>query len=259
MMQDVSIFNVDEIIYTIEHPEEFYIADPKGENEKSPNLRPHVASLDDFQYYAIDSINPAIKQIAADLYRTGSGQQVNFVVPEGSKTPPIYLGNNTYSVTSTSDWLDLNAVAATGQTDDLTPTLNWHFDNDANVQRVNLYVSTLDQGKGLFPWDELVDLDNDKLLSNLNRQEKKKLLTEDWQGYRDYNPGRIITASWSNNLWTLINIDGSTSTIAGDLNSFTIPGNRRLTAEQTYYWGVEAFDTQIDLKLVSRKVVMGVA
>jgi hypothetical protein len=98
----VFIFNVDEIIYTIEHPDQFYIANPREENEKSPNLRPHVASLDDFQYYAIDAINPAIDQIAADLYRTGSGQQINFVVPEGSKTPPIYLGNNTYSVTNVS-------------------------------------------------------------------------------------------------------------------------------------------------------------
>jgi large repetitive protein len=244
----VFMFNVDEIIRTIEHPEQFYIADPKGENEKSPNLRPHVASLEDLQYFAIDSINPAIDQIAADLYRTphpGSDRQVDFVVPQGSKTPPIYIGNNTYSVTSTSDWLALNPVAASGQTDNLTPTLNWHFENDANVQKVNLYVSTLAQGKGLFPWDELVDLDDNKLLSNLSRQDKEKLLTKERNGYQDdYNPGRIITASWSNNLWTLIDGDGNTSTIVGDLNSFTIPGNKRLTAEQTYYWGVEAFDAK---------------
>jgi hypothetical protein len=64
-----------------------------------------VASLDDFQYYAIDAINPAIDQIAADLHRVphpGSDRQVDFVVPQGSKTPPIYLGNNTYSVTNVS-------------------------------------------------------------------------------------------------------------------------------------------------------------
>jgi hypothetical protein len=63
----VFMFDVNEIIYTIEHPEAFYIADPQGENEQSPNRTPHIATLNDFQYFAIDTINPEIDQIAADL------------------------------------------------------------------------------------------------------------------------------------------------------------------------------------------------
>ena len=241
----VFMFNVDEIIRTIEHPEQFYIADPRGENEKSPNLRPHVASLDDFQYYAIDAINPAIGQIAADLYRTGSGQQIDFIVPEGSKTPPIYIGNNTYSVTNTSDWLDLDAVTPVGYTEDLTPTLNWHFANAANVQEVNLFVSTFDQGEGLLPWDELVNLDDSTFLPNLSRQQKENLLSKDWHGYHDYNPGRTLTATWKKNTNSWYWADGTVITQNASSSSnttFTLPDVVSLATGTNYHWAVQASD-----------------
>jgi large repetitive protein len=146
-------------------------------------------------------------------------------------------------VTTASDWLDLTPVSTTGYTEDLTPTLNWKFDNLDDVQEVNLFISTFDEGEGLLPWDELVNLDDDSFLSGLSRQQKETLVTRDWNGYRDYNPGRILTATWkqSNNSWQLA--DG-TVIASGNNSTFTLPDRLKLTAGATYHWAVRGVDSR---------------
>jgi DNA/RNA non-specific endonuclease len=254
-------FDVQELIKTIEHPELFFIDNPLAENNLTPNDTPHQATLADFAYIPIDSINPKIDQIAADFYRREDASgNVEFVVPAGSKTPPVIVGGNTFSVTAASDWLKLNDVPTTGSTNDLTPAFSWQFDNNNYVDKVNLFVSTFDEGQGLLPWDETVNLSDPQLLPGSSQAEKLNLLSKQWQGYNDFNPGRILTATWENNQWKLS--DGTTS--AGDRNHFTLPDSHRLTAGQTYHWAVQgimldgkkdteigSFDTKIEIDTTS--------
>lgn len=236
-------FDVEEMIETIEHPE-LFVHSFLGENSLIFNDQTRPATIEDLKYVPIDRINPAIDKIGADFVRgKDPNGQIEFTVPVGSKAPPLLLGGNTFSVTAASDWLNLTPVSATGYTEDLTPTFNWQFENPDNVQSVNLFISTFDAGEGLLPWDKLVNLDDSSLLPGLSRQQKEDLITRDWHGIRDYNPGRILTATWarSTSNWTLA--DGTVIAQSNDA-TFTVPDNIRLTQGAHYNWAVQASDNR---------------
>jgi hypothetical protein len=86
-----------------------------------------------------------------------------------------------------------------------------------------------------------VDLSDPNLLPGLSEDQKLNLLTKPWQGYQDFNPNRIVTATWEANpsRWTINN--SSYSDTLDFLNtSLVLPKELTLTAGQTYYWAVEA-------------------
>ena len=199
----------------------------------------------------IDNINPDIA-IASDLQLVEESyirNEFEFGVPEDSKRAPLTIGANPWSVTNAShrDWLSLLPV----KEQDLTPNFAWEFDeNPEEVKEVNLYVSVFPDGQGLLPgdtWDELNDLENSSILPGLNTEQKRRLLgvKDSDTGIWDYNPNRILTASWKKDEnggseWyfpdgTIIDDPGNLNT----MNNFSLPDNRTLTAGQKYYWAVE--------------------
>ena len=115
-----------------------------------------------------------------------------------------------------------------------------------DVEEVNLYVSSFPEDKGLLPWDKIVDLSDPDFLSSLTEEQKKDLLTRPWQEYDDFNPGRILTATWNKdtNSWYwhdgTTTIPQSTNSPQNNKNRFTLPDSLALTTGQTYYWAVEA-------------------
>ena len=153
------------------------------------------------------------------------------------------------------DWLDLTGPGE--NTEDLTPTFEWEFDElpSKNVEEVNLFLSVFDEGEGLLPWDQVVDLpdpNGNEFLFNqgLSKPQQLDLLTKPWNTSfyhsqeNDFNPNRILTATWQrgdNGLgkWTL---DGGKTFIEGTNTSFTLPENLTLTAGQEYNWAVEAWN-----------------
>jgi large repetitive protein len=199
------------------------------------------------EYLPIDDLNPAIDQIGADFHAlTEDNGNYYYGVPENSKSPPLFVGGNTFSATSANDWLKLNPVSSTGYTEDLTPTFEWDFANDKNVNEVNLFVSTFDLGAGLLPWDRPVDVNSSAFLSDLDPKQKEKLITKSWHGYQDYNPGRILTATWNRKTdrWTLPSGDVISLTGASSNTHLVLPEQMQLTAGSTYYWAVQATDNR---------------
>ena len=256
----VYAWSVEEMIKTLDNPGEFVI-DHLGRGVGSPIFLPSTqksATKADFSSVPIDNINPDIA-IASDLQLTKESYIENkfeFGVPNGSKRAPLTIGANPWSVTNAShrDWLDLSTVGDNNITEDLTPNFEWEFDeNPDKVEKVNLYVSVFPDGQGLLlgdTWDELSDLENSSILPGLTTQQKRQLLgvKDPDTGIWDYNPNRILTASWKKNddgssNWyfpdgTLIEDPDNLNTIT----NFTLPNNRTLTAGQTYYWAVEAIE-----------------
>jgi hypothetical protein len=169
-------------------------------------------------------------------------------LPPGTGGPVATGGSPRGLATSPPDWLDLAGPGATSS--DLTPTLSWDFDiPDAEIREVNLFVSTLPEGEGLLPWDQVVNLSDSSVLAGRSEQEKRKLLTKAWNGYDDLNPNRILTATWNqaSGKWTwhdrTIPIVQPTSDSQNTGTQFTLPDERTLTVGQTYYWAVEAQST----------------
>ena len=256
----VFAWDVEEMIKTLDNPGEFTI-DHLGRGVDSPIFLPSTqksATKADFSSVPIDNINPNIA-IASDLQLTKESYIENkfeFGVPNGSKRAPLTIGFNPWSVTNAShrDWLDLSTVGDNNITEDLTPKFKWEFDeNSDKVKEINLYVSVFPDGQGLLlgdTWDELSDLESSSILPSLTTEEKRQLLgvKDPDTGIWDYNPNRILTASWKKNddgssNWyfpdgTLIEDPDNLNTIT----NFTLPNNRTLTAGQTYYWAVEAIE-----------------
>ena len=102
------------------------------------------------------------------------------------------------------------------------------------------------QGNGLLPWDRLEDLSDPNFLPGLSESAKKELLTRPWQEYDDFNPGRIVTATWKKETNTWYWHDGETEVaqpnegFQNTKNRFTLPDSLSLTAGQNYSWAVEA-------------------
>nr|WP_228050355.1 DNA/RNA non-specific endonuclease [Tychonema sp. LEGE 06208] len=142
-----------------------------------------------------------------------------------------------------TDWLNLKGPGAT--TSDLTPTFQWQFAPSwEDVKEVNLFVSTFEQGKGLLPWDKVVDLSDSALLPGFSETQKRQLLSKPWNGYDDFNPNRILTATWKKDTGKWYGHDGITpldqplNDPANTSTNFTLP--RSLTAGQNYNFAVEA-------------------
>jgi DNA/RNA endonuclease G (NUC1) len=168
-----------------------------------------------------------------------TGEQ-RYEVDSDDPLAPISTEGEDYSVTvaSTVDVVSLNLPPS----DDLTPTLSWDFEeiDEDDISEIHVFVSTFEDGEGLFPWDEVVDISDNSVLPNLSSSETRDLLTRDWNGYDDFNPGRILTATWRDGQW--YGYDGSTplDTPPNTATQLTLPDDRQLTAGQTYHWGVEA-------------------
>jgi len=244
----VYAFDVEEIIRTLDNPDLFKI-DPLDRGVGSPFFNATTARLvtaADFLKVPIDDINPAVS-IAADygiLQENRPANQFTYGVPSGTKRAPVGTGGNLRDLSSApTDWLDLKGPGAT--TSDLTPTFQWQFAPGwEDVKEVNLFVSTFEQGKGLLPWDKVVDLSDSALLPGLSETQKRELLSKPWNGYDDFNPNRILTATWKKDTNKWYGHDGITP-LAQPLNdpantstSFTLP--QSLTAGQNYNFAVES-------------------
>lgn len=112
------------------------------------------------------------------------------------------------------------------------------------MKEVNLFVSTFEQGKGLLPWDKVVNLSDSALLPGFSETQKRQLLSKPWNGYDDFNPNRILTATWKKDTGKWYGHDGITplnqplNDPANTSTNFTLP--RSLTAGQNYNFAVEA-------------------
>ncbi|MEZ2246692.1 DNA/RNA non-specific endonuclease [Microcoleus sp.] len=244
----VYVFNVEEIIKTLDNPGQFKI-DSLDRGVKSPFFNaPTARSVTgaDFTRVPIDDINPAIS-IAADYGITKENRPANqftYGVLPGTTRAPIGTGGNLRDLSiAPTDWLNLKGPGAT--TSDLTPTFQWQFAPGwEDVKEVNLFVSTFDQGKGLLPWDKVVNLSDSALLPGFSETQKRQLLSKPWNGYDDFNPNRILTATWKKDTGKWYGHDGITplnqplNDPANTSTNFTLP--RSLTAGQNYNFAVEA-------------------
>ena len=255
----VYAWDVEEMIATIEDPSSYTI-DHRGRGVASPVFNPDTAenaTSGDLSSVPIDNINPDITiaadlQLTQDKYRFNGSEFVNdveFGVPNDSTRAPLTIGFNPWSITNAShrDWLDLVSIDGDNVTQDLTPTFEWEFsDGYEDVKEVNLFVSAFPKNEGLLPWDRLVDLSEPTFLPELSLAEKKELLTEPWQGYDDFNPGRVVTATWRKETNTWYWHDGETEiaqtegNLTNNSTRLTLPDELALTLGQDYYWAVQA-------------------
>ncbi|MEB3341221.1 DNA/RNA non-specific endonuclease [Okeania sp.] len=96
----------------------------------------------------------------------------------------------------------------------------------------------------------------------MNISEKRNLLTRPWNGIGDFNPKRILTATWKLDTVTdtgkwyghdgQTEISLPTSGLPNTNSSLTLPEELTLTAGQTYHWAVEVIDRNGNSELESR-------
>ncbi|MEG3967554.1 DNA/RNA non-specific endonuclease [Microcoleus sp. T2B6] len=253
----VYVFDTEEFVKTVTNPAQFQI-DAKGRGVGLPlfdSTTARNATVADLSTVPIDNINPAVSVAADFQILIDANSQYTYGVPPGSKRAPVSATNSRGLAATPLDWLDLTGPG--DSSNDLTPTFEWEFDElpSENVEEVNLFLSVFDEGEGLLPWDEVVDLpdpNGNEFLFNqgLSKPEQLDLLTKPWNTsfYRsqenDFNPNRILTATWQRGddgigKWTL---DGGQTFIEGTNTSFTLPDNLTLTAGQEYNWAVEAWN-----------------
>ncbi|MEZ2232067.1 DNA/RNA non-specific endonuclease [Microcoleus sp.] len=244
----VYAFDVEEMIKTLDNPGQFKI-DSLDRGVKSPFFNATTArsvTATDFARVPIDDINPAVS-IAADygiLQENRPANQFTYGVLPQTTRAPVGTGGNLRDLSSApTDWLNLKGPGAT--TNDLTPTFQWQFAPGwEDVKEVNLFVSTFEQGKGLLPWDKVVNLSDSALLPGFSETQKRQLLSKPWNGYDDFNPNRILTATWKKDTGKWYGHDGITpldqplNDLANTSTNFTLP--RSLTAGQNYNFAVEA-------------------
>jgi DNA/RNA endonuclease G (NUC1)/6-phosphogluconolactonase (cycloisomerase 2 family) len=259
---DVFVFDVEEIVETLENPTD-YVIDGLDRGVGSPffdESTSRVVTEADFASVPIDDINPEIS-IAADyeiVLEDRPRNQFTFGVPEDSTRGPINIGGNPRAIERPqTPWLKLMEHLV--EKDDFTPTLHWQFKEDGQdvaVDEISLFVSVFDEGEGLAPWDRTVDLsgpDGNEFLAEqgLSKRDQIALLTKTWnvsdyRRSRDFNPNRILTATWKRNetgtggtwYWG----DGSVIEETDETpKTFSLGDERTLTAGQEYYWGVEAY------------------
>ncbi|MCC3428815.1 MAG: Ig domain-containing protein group 2 domain-containing protein, partial [Microcoleus sp. PH2017_04_SCI_O_A] len=259
----VYVFDVEEFVKTLTNPSQFQV-DNKGRGVGLPlfnSATARNATIADLAAIPIDNINPAVSVAADFQILTDANNQYTYGVPPGSKKAPVSVTNPRGLAATPLDWLDLTGPIGTSETSEnpLTPKFQWTFDNlpTQDIEEVNLFVSVFDEGEGLLPWDEVVDLpdpDGNEFLSNqgLSKPQQLDLLTKPWStsSYHgqenDFNPNRILTATWqkdSTNIgkWTF---DGGKTFTQGTNTSFTLPPSLKLTAGQKYNWAVEAWNKE---------------
>jgi DNA/RNA endonuclease G (NUC1) len=253
----VYVFDTQEFVKTVTNPGQFQI-DAKGRGVGLPlfdSTTARTATVADLSTVPIDNINPAVSVAADFQILIDANNQYTYGVPPGSKRAPVAATNSRGLAATPLDWLDLTGPG--DSSNDLTPTFEWEFDElpSENVEEVNLFLSVFDEGEGLLPWDEVVDLpdpNGNEFLFNqgLSKPQQLDLLTKPWNTSfyhsqeKDFNPNRILTATWQRGddgigKWTL---DGGKTFIEGTNTSFTLPENLTLTAGQEYNWAVEAWN-----------------
>ncbi len=268
----VTTYDVDEIIYTLNNPGDFTI-DLLDRSEGSKFYDENTArqaKFLDFFTVPIDDINPLVSVtadygiIAEDRPR-GQFTYGVLEVPDGnggfveSSNGPI--GTFVHNLQRTdNNWLRLRQDLV--RKDDLTPTLVWDLKDrsgeEVPVREINLFLSVFPEEEGLVPWDNIVDLsgnNGNEFLheQGLSREEQYELLTKEWNvsdysNERDFNPNRIITATWKDDpeiiggtwYWGNGEVIGTT---AYTPTTFTFGDERTLTAGQKYHWAVEAYNS----------------
>ncbi|MEG4445304.1 DNA/RNA non-specific endonuclease [Microcoleus sp. AT9_B5] len=237
----VYVFDVEEFVKTLTNPGQFQV-DAKGRGVGLPlfdSATARNATVADLSTVPIDNINPAVSVAADFQILTDANNQYTYGVPPGSKRAPVAATNSRGLAATPLDWLDL--IGPCENTKDLTPTFDWNFSPDSQIREVNLFVSTFPEGEGLLPWDQVVNLSEALPDSGLTQEEKRQFLSSPWQEFDDFNPNRILTATWKPAggwVW-----NGANRGI-GDKNNFTLDPNVTLTAGQTYYWAVEAINAE---------------
>ncbi|MEG3840583.1 YncE family protein [Microcoleus sp. herbarium14] len=239
----VYVFDTQEFIRTVTNPGQFQI-DAQGRGVGLPlfnSATARAATVADLSRVPIDNINPAVSVAADFQILIDANNQYTYGVTPGSKRAPVAATNSRGLAATPLDWLDLTGPG--GEIiNDLTPTFEWNFGiPDSQIREVNLFVSTFPEGEGLLPWDQVVNLSEALPNSGLTQEEKRQFLSSPWQEFDDFNPNRILTATskpaggW---VWK-----GGNKLIS-DNNNFTLDPDRTLTAGQTYYWAVEAINTE---------------
>ncbi|MGB3655927.1 MAG: hypothetical protein WBA41_32590, partial [Rivularia sp. (in: cyanobacteria)] len=211
--------------------------------EGSPfRIRP--AAFRDLLLIPIDDVNPDI-DIAArfeivEATKSRNNEYIKYGVPEVDGVPisnaPIGLTGAAWGVDIVSKLTgvelnipDKDTKLENGQipsVDALNPKFSWTFDNkiikDPNqISEVNLYISVFPKRNGLLPAEDWMP-------------DGENIPDRD-----DYNPNRILTATWTpenGGAWTW---NGNAQSIKGSSNQFLLPDNRMLTAGQTYHWAVQ--------------------
>ena len=251
----VFIFNVEEMRRTIEViktgnlAQEFKIDRRTNSGSNYSNINtPKIGykellatpvTFADLLNVPIDDINPNI-DIAARFEITKAEvsqnkELIEYGVPKQldgnpiSNSPIGILSNvRSVNIASKKDWIELHIpntndkiVNPNPSIADLTPQLSWEFDpsvitDTKQINEVELFVSVFDQGNGLLPeWTPS---------------------TASQPGLNDYNPNRILTATWQNGVWTWAGGSQQSS-----FNTFELPNDRILTAGQQYHWAVRAY------------------
>ena len=238
----VYVFDTEEFVKTLTNPGQFQI-DAKGRGVGLPlfdSTTARNATVADLSTVPIDNINPAVSVAADFQILIDANNQYTYGVTPGSKRAPVAATNSRGLAATPLDWLDLTGPGE-DIINDLTPTFEWNFGiPDSQIREVNLFVSTFPEGEGLLPWDQVVNLSEVLPNSHLTQEEKRQFLSSPWQEFDDFNPNRILTATWKpSGGWVWNGGDRF-----GDNNNFTLDPDRTLTAGQTYYWAVEAINTE---------------
>ena len=218
----------------------------------------HEIPINDIVFPGID-IKAAYKITEADPLR---GQFKFGVDPNYPDRAPIVTGGSIRDLAISSNFLTLNNIAL--EPGDLTPTLSWDVEiPEESIQEVQLFISTFEEGEGLFPWDPILDLKDPSLLPALSEARKEEFLTEEILGFNDFNPYRVLNANWlrTKDDWAIVTpftdlgaqiqaqlgaVQSGSKDAGEDPDSdfnfgtnleFTLPEELQLTANQTYHLG----------------------
>ncbi|MBW4496375.1 MAG: DNA/RNA non-specific endonuclease [Oscillatoria princeps RMCB-10] len=250
------VFDVEEIIETLENPGNFLI-DGLDRGEGSPFFdagSAKSATWGDLSRVPVDDINPEIS-VAAD-YGIVQGNWASYqftygVLPNSTRGPVALAGGSWGLSAAPADWLDLaevqwkkepvvapELVPTPAPPEVVIPILIWTIINTFDIVEVNLTISTFPEGEGLFRGDD--SFVERPLPPGLDENKLKK----SWGGVDDYNPNRVLTATWR-----VVDVASGLGQweVAGKIIEKLVPNNQfpfadllNLTGGQTYYWGVEA-------------------
>ncbi len=250
------VFDVEEIIETLENPGNFLI-DGLDRGEGSPFFdagSAKSATWGDLSRVPVDDINPEIS-VAADygiVQGNWASYQFTYGVPQDSTRGPVALAGGSWGLSAApADWLDLaevqwkkepvvapELVPTPAPPEVVVPILIWTIINTFDVVEVNLTISAFPEGEGLFRGeDSFVER---PLPPGLDENKLKK----SWGGVDDYNPNRVLTATWR-----VVDVASGLGQweVAGKIIEKLVPNNQfpfadllNLTGGQTYYWGVQA-------------------